>query len=268
MHDRWLLACVLRPPPSQQALSHQAPLAPSALSHTSDPAQRLRPASTLRWCATRALRLSLCTQAIFALHRGDVAGARNQLDHARRLARAVLREDVAAFPTLRQQPTVKAMLEELAEAALFDAWLGGLSTSEGAVQLSTDGRAPPLLLLGDDALMGNELQPTEYLGGVCDLVGEIGRFAVRRATERDAAAVRLALSSASAVQAAVLALGHAAPRTMHKKLDALRTSVRKLETLLYELSLVERSGRVRAEPIEPPPEHPITAATSAAVEDA
>ena len=36
--------------------------------------------------------------------------------------------------------------------------------------------------------------------------------------------------------------------------------VRKLETLLYELSLVERSGRVRAEPVETPSE-PAAAST-------
>ena len=76
-----------------------------------------------------------------------------------------------------------------------------------------------LLLRGSEALLGDQLQPAEYLGAVCDLVGEIrpnpnpnpdpnpnpnpnpkpdpkpnpnpkvgeiGRFAVRRATERDA----------------------------------------------------------------------------------
>ena len=105
------------------------------------------------------------------------------------------------------------------------------------------------------ALLGDELSPSEYLGGVCDLVGEIGRFAVRRAADRDAAAVQDALSTAVAVQAALLSLGHAAPRALQKKAEPLRTAVRKMETLLYELSLVERSGRVRAEPVreEPPP---------------
>ena len=34
-----------------------------------------------------------------------------------------------------------------------------------------------------------------------------------------------------------------------------RNQVRKMETLLYELSLVERSGRTRAEPTELPPDH-------------
>ena len=58
-----------------------------------------------------------------------------------------------------------------------------------------------------------------------------------------------------AVQQAVLSLGSAAPRGLHKKGDALRTAVRKMETLLYELSLVERSGRVREAPPEVPDPH-------------
>ena len=73
------------------------------------------------------------------------------------------------------------MLEELGEAALFEAWLGGPRTTEG---VHVPGRV--LLLRGSEALLGDQLQPSEYLGAICDLVGEIGRFAVRRATERDA----------------------------------------------------------------------------------
>ena len=75
------------------------------------------------------------------------------------------------------------MLEELGEAALFEAWLGGPRTTEG-VHAHVPGRV--LLLRGSEALLGDQLQPSEYLGAICDLVGEIGRFAVRRATERDA----------------------------------------------------------------------------------
>eukprot|EP00908_Phaeocystis_cordata_P014477 Transcript_25576.p1 GENE.Transcript_25576~~Transcript_25576.p1 ORF type:complete len:463 (-),score=188.37 Transcript_25576:102-1490(-) len=173
-------------------------------------------------------------QAIFALQRGDARAAEQQLQAALRLARAVLEEEVAAAPSLREQGCVHAMLEELAEASLFQAWLSS-SPRE-------------ILLQSDQRLLGGALTLSEYLGGVCDLVGELGRFAVRRATERDAAGVREALASAVAVQSALLALGGALPRGIHKKTDALKMAVRKLETLLYELSLVERSGRTRAAP--------------------
>ena len=81
-----------------------------------------------------------------------------------------------AVPTCKDEPSVhhrvtpqgavNNMLEELAEAALFDAWL-------------REGR-----LLSKEMLLSGQLTCGEYLGGVCDLVGEIGRFAVRRATTR------------------------------------------------------------------------------------
>jgi len=180
-----------------------------------------------------------CGQAIFALHRGDVTGASKQLDAAGRLASALLAEECTAMPALRQQGAVGGMLEELAEAALFDAWLRQSGT-----------------LLPRSAVVGGVLTPAEYLGGICDLVGEVGRYAVRRATERDAAAVREALATAMAVHSAMLSLGGVLPRGTHKKLETLKQAVRKLETLLYELSLVERSGRARAEPAEPLPEAP------------
>ena len=182
----------------------------------------------------------LSKQAIYALHRGDLSGAAKQLDGARKLADAILREDLGAYPSLRSQGTVRAMLEEFGEAVLFEAWLTG-----GAGQHE-------ILPSDAAALLDGRLDASEYFGAVCDLVGEVGRYAVRKATERDAAEVGEALATAAAVQSAVLAMGTSAPRGLHKKLDGLRTSARKMETLLYELSLVERSGRTR----EAPPDIP------------
>ena len=92
-------------------------------------------------------------------------------------------------------PYLAGMLEELAEASLFDAWL----------------RSGTLLPRDAPALLGGALTPSEYLGGVCDLVGEVGRYAVRRATERDVAAVRESLDTAMAVQTAMLLLAGALP---------------------------------------------------------
>ena len=140
--------------------------------------------------------------------------------------RALLAEELLQAPALRRIGAVSGMLEEFAEAALLAAWLapaasGGVGGGGGTVGV---------LLLPDDAtLLDGALSRGEYLGGVCDLVGELGRYAVRRATERDAAAVRAVLATAVAIQSALLSLGDALPRATHKKMDGLRTAVCKLQ---------------------------------------
>lgn len=78
-----------------------------------------------------------------------------------------------------------------------------------------------------------------YVGGLCDLTGEIGRYAVAAATRRDAAAVRECYETDIAVLELLGSLP--AGNKLSKKLDALHGSVRKLETILYELSLAKAS---------------------------
>ncbi|KAL1522086.1 hypothetical protein AB1Y20_021729 [Prymnesium parvum] len=177
-------------------------------------------------------------QAISALHRGDADHAAALLASAATIAADVVAGECAQAPALRHQGFVSGMLEELAEAMLFQAWMH-------------DGE---LLPFEDTTLLGGVLLPSEYLGGCCDLVGEIGRYAVRRATERDAEAVRKSLASAIAIHSAMLSMAGLLPRGIAKKSDPLKQAIRKLETLLYELSLVERSGRTQREPSEWPSE--------------
>jgi predicted translin family RNA/ssDNA-binding protein len=127
-----------------------------------------------------------------------------------------------------------AVLEEYAEAKLFATWL-------------KQRRVPPMA----------ELSPcnaTEYIGGLCDLTGELGRFAVARGTERDVASVEKCLDTDLGILSGLLALP--LPGNLNKKMDPLRKAVSKLESMLYELSLL-RHGRTSAadgvKDAEPPP---------------
>ena len=74
-----------------------------------------------------------------------------------------------------------------------------------------------------------------YVGGVCDLTGEVGRVAVAAATRRDAAAVDRVYATDLAVleQLSRLPL----PPKLGKKIDPLNTAVKKVEHLRYELAL-------------------------------
>ena len=157
-------------------------------------------------------------QAIFACHRGDGKKAEALLAAATAAAKAILDDPelVTKWPQLRYG-ALSSALEEWAEAALFAHWLA----RDGAV-------AAP------DAL-GLPLSDEEYLGGVCDLTGEIGRVAVAAATKRDVDAVHRVYATDVAVleQLGGLAL----PPKLGKKLDPLSTAVKKIEAILYELAL-------------------------------
>ena len=138
------------------------------------------------------------------------------------------------------------------EARLFAAWLA----------------SPGRILPCDEAALGVAATPEEYLGALGDFSGELGRYAVARATARDAAAVRTCLGTALSLQTAALRLGPLWPKGGDKKADALRHTARNLERLLYEHSLAERSGRRTGPPMEWPQARPEEGAEQADDDDA
>ena len=96
------------------------------------------------------------------------------------------------------------------------------------------------------------------MGGLVDLTGEVGRTAVTAASKRDEETVRAALAADLAV-ASGLALARGTDGMHMRALNsnkekALATNTKKLETVLYELSLVKSSGRnMTASSLEEPP---------------
>ena len=162
-------------------------------------------------------------QAIFACHRGDAAKASVLLETAKTAAQAILDDEnlVKKWPALRYG-SLGAALEEYAEAALFMKWLEAKGVSG----------AP---LVAAQVSLGLPLTDEEYLGGVYDLTGEVGRVAVIAATARDTASVQRVFETDVAVVEAVAAL-HLPPK-LAKKMGPLEGCVRKVEHLLYELAL-------------------------------
>lgn len=177
-------------------------------------------------------------QAIFALHRDDVRRATTLTEQCE----ACIQE---LHPTVVEEPPLRSgsfcnMLEEYVEARLFAAWLEG-----------PNGKASGKLLVPADFSAVIELSPDEYLGGLCDLTGEIGRYAVQRGTERDADSVRLCLHSNQRILSAIQSMP-VFPSGIGKKMDTLRRSIEKLERILYELSLSEAAG---GRPVQSEVEH-------------
>ena len=169
----------------------------------------------------------LAKGAIFSLHRGQLARAELQLAQATEGCNALLTSCEAEHIDLRQQGSVKGVIEELLEAKLYAAWLA----------------APGTILRDDASVLGVQCTVDEYLGALGDFSGELGRHAVARATARDAPAVHTVLGTMLTLQTAVLRIGDLWPRAAGKKADAMRNATRNLERLLYDHSLAERTGR-------------------------
>ena len=174
-------------------------------------------------------------QAIYALHRQDFKAAERLIEACEKCVIEDLNPIVNEEPQLRYGSFAN-VLEEYAEAKMFYAWLAGDGSSidvakpNGQVLLPSDFTKIPL-------------EPEEYLGGLADLTGEVGRFAVTRGTQRDTPGVKLSLETDTSILYALDSLSKLPGGGLNKKIDPLRRSVEKLEKMLYELSLVKATGR-------------------------
>jgi predicted translin family RNA/ssDNA-binding protein len=176
-------------------------------------------------------------QAIFALHRNDTASALKLLKQCE----ACIQKDL--LPIVEEEPPLRsgsfaAVMEEYAEGKLFYVWL--LGTNENAPTEKPSG----IILRPEDFEIA--LEPDEYLGGLCDLTGEIGRFAVQQGTARDTEGVKQCLDANGAIYMAIQTMERF-PSGISKKMDQLRRSVEKLERILYEMSLSEAAGGRKVE---------------------
>mmetsp|Transcript_7537 Transcript_7537/g.14812 ORF Transcript_7537/g.14812 Transcript_7537/m.14812 type:complete len:167 (-) Transcript_7537:379-879(-) len=81
----------------------------------------------------------------------------------------------------------------------------------------------------------------EFIGGVLDFSGELGRHAVILATHRDEKGVRRCRDLCDALLGKCL-LVNFRNGALRKKYDALKYTIRKMENLLYEYSLAEAMG--------------------------
>jgi len=175
-------------------------------------------------------------QAIYALHRDDIKKASQLISDCEKNILEQLMPIVEEEPTLRYG-SYSNVLEEYAEAKLYFAWLLGKSDE-------CNDRSNPVgvLLLPEDFNL-IPLQVEDYIGGLCDLTGEIGRYAVKKGTLRDAETVRFCLETDMSIIYALESLSRLPGGNIGKKMEPLRRSIEKLEKMLYELSLVKATGR-------------------------
>jgi predicted translin family RNA/ssDNA-binding protein len=205
----------------------------------------------------------LAKQCIFALHRNhtDQMTPQTLLQQCSKY----IQEDL--FPIVQEEPPLRygsfaSVLEEYVEAKLFYTWLHGRDpNSVSSIPIGSTESSPAkahavsgIILVPQDFMMDEfiQLQPEEYIGGLCDLTGEIGRFAVQRGTVRDVASIKQCLYSNTIIFNAIQSMdrisssnGGGGGGGSPKKLDTVRNNVQKIERMLYEISLSEAAGHGR-----------------------
>ena len=184
----------------------------------------------------------LSKNAVYSLHRADLAKATAQLTEARAKAVSIYTDAIAAQPNLRSGSFANAM-EEYAEARLYEGWLANrriltpteicaIGAADDAAADGVDGR-PSVDDLCDTAA---------YIGALVDFTGEVGRFAVAQATKRNFVNVGQCLQTDVALALRILPMRGIIPKKLGKKMEELKRNRQKVHVLNYELALV-REGR-------------------------
>lgn len=155
-------------------------------------------------------------RAIFAFHRGDHKGGKNLLaESLSNLKKAVKLGEEKENPMA--EGSFRAALEEYAEADLFRQFLD--QEKIGPVK-------------------GIEVDLEIYLGGLTDLVGEILRYAIRQATDRQFNEVKRAQKAIDEIMAELIELNLTG--YLRTKYDQAKQARRKLEQMAYEISLRQK----------------------------
>jgi predicted translin family RNA/ssDNA-binding protein len=154
-------------------------------------------------------------RAIFALQRDNSKEADESLKNAEALLGQLTKKyakDVRIF----DEGSFKAALEEYSEATLFKQFLDGKAIGEvKAFKLDSDA----------------------YVSGLCDVPGEILRYAIKSATERNFKLVKHCYEVAEAIISELVDMDLTGYN--RQKFDQAKQALHKLQQVAYEVSLKE-----------------------------
>lgn len=151
-------------------------------------------------------------RAIFALHRGDAREAQKKLGEAIERLQKARRISHAAHAA--EEGSYKAALEEFVEATLF-------------FQFVTKGSIGKISAIP----VSNE----QYLAGLCDVPGELLRYAIKAATDRDMPLVRRCADMSEEIVGELIECNLTS--YLRTKFDQAKQAVQKLEQVVYETTL-------------------------------
>lgn len=160
--------------------------------------------------------LSSSKRAIFALHRGDFKAATSLLQKAEKLFK-LCEGRFKRFPDLEYEGAYNAALEEYAEALLFEQYL----------QKKKLGKIHP-----------RAMRPNVYLAGLSDTTGEIVRYAMSQVTQGNIKEAKRARETVEMVIEFMLDMDLTG--YLRQKFDQGKRNLRRLEEMMYELSLRDK----------------------------
>lgn len=161
--------------------------------------------------------LQAAKQAIFSFHRNDWKAGEELLKKslaALKKAGKSQEKSIAA----NDEGVFNAALEEFAEADLFRQFL--FKETIGPVA-------------------GIEVAPETYLGGLSDTIGEILRYAMKQATERNFSELKRSTEVVEEIMSALIQFNFTG--YLRTKFDQAKNARRKMEEIAYEVSL--KSGK-------------------------
>ncbi len=158
--------------------------------------------------------LHLSKRAIFAMHRGNMNEADTKLKEAEGLLKSIATK-FKSTPELLDEGSYKAGMEEYVEAAVFRQFL-------------------------EDGTIGDEITKLSvprdvYLAGLCDVPGELYRYAIRAATNQDIDAVAECNDMAQQIIETLTEFEFT--KYLRNKFDQAKQAAHKLEYVVYEVSL-------------------------------
>lgn len=155
----------------------------------------------------------MAKKAIFAMQRDDKGGADILLKTAGELLQG-LNTKYKTEKDLFTEGSYRAAIEEYTEAVLFQQYLTG----------SVIGK-----------LKGFTIDSDTLVGGLCDLPGELCRYAIKSATERNFAEVKKCFAAAEEIVAELVDMDLTGYN--RQKFDQAKQALNKLQQIAYEVSM-------------------------------
>lgn len=151
-------------------------------------------------------------RVIFSLHRGDDKKAKESMKEIEKILAKL--DKKFGYVRLNQEGSYRAGVEEYVEAKTFMEVLSGKKVSE---------------------FKNIKLNYESYLGGICDLTGELVRRAVNQAAKGNAEEAEKIKKIISDIMAELVEFNMAG--YLRTKYDQARGNLRKIEQINYELSI-------------------------------